>query len=120
VAGLLQVMPIDVPPVMKPQSARESLSRIAGEGAARAEVLHGLPWGGPNGGVVSVSVRERGETGVVGGRKDEGLLEEDGEDGGVRGSDGGRWWHREWHCGGGCEKIDWKSSQGSEMACRRR
>ncbi len=33
-------------------------------------------------------VPERGETGVVGGRKDEGLLREDGEDGGVRGSDG--------------------------------
>ncbi len=66
-----------------------SLSRIAGEGAARAEVLHGLPGGGPNGGVVSGSVvPKRGETGVVGGRKDEGLLGEDGEDGGVRGSDG--------------------------------
>ena len=33
-------------------------------------------------------VQEREETGVVGGRKDEGLLGEDGEDGGVRGSDG--------------------------------
>jgi hypothetical protein len=66
-----------------------SLSRIAGEGAARAEVLHGLPGGGPNGGVVSGGiVPERGETGVVGGRKDKGLLREDGEDGGVRGSDG--------------------------------
>ncbi len=33
-------------------------------------------------------VPERGETGVVGGKKDEGLLGEDGEDGDVRGSDG--------------------------------
>jgi hypothetical protein len=66
-----------------------SQSRIAGEGAARAEVLHGLPGGGPNGGVVSGGVvPERGEAGVVGGRKDEVLLGEDGEDGGVRGSDG--------------------------------
>ena len=66
-----------------------SLSRIAGEGAACVEVLHGLPGGGPNGGVVSGGlVRERGETGVIGGRKEEGLLGEDGEDGGVRGSDG--------------------------------
>jgi hypothetical protein len=63
--------------------------RIAGEGAARAEVLHGLPGGGPNGGVVSGGiVPERGETGVVGGRKDEGLLGKDGEDRGARGSDG--------------------------------
>ncbi len=66
-----------------------SLSRIAGEGTARAEVLHGLPGGGPNGGVVSGGiVSERGETGVVGERKDEGLLGEDVEDGGVRGNDG--------------------------------
>ena len=43
-----------------------SLSGIAGEGAARAEVLHGLPGGGLNGGVVSGGiVPERGETGVV-------------------------------------------------------
>ena len=43
-----------------------------------------------NGGVVVSGgvVPERGETGVVGGRKDEGLFGEDGEDGGVRGSDG--------------------------------
>jgi hypothetical protein len=33
-------------------------------------------------------VPERGETGIIGGRKDEGLLGEDGEDGGVRGGDG--------------------------------
>jgi hypothetical protein len=33
-------------------------------------------------------VPERGETGVIVGRKDEGLLGEDGEDGGVRRSDG--------------------------------
>ena len=66
-----------------------SLSRVAGEGAACAEVLHGLPWGGPNGGVVGGGiVPERRETGVIGGRKDEGLLGEDGEDGGVRGDDG--------------------------------
>ena len=66
-----------------------SLSRIAGEGAARAEVLHGLPGGGPNGGVVIGGVvPERGETGVVGGRKDKGLLGKDREDGGVRRSDG--------------------------------
>ena len=65
-----------------------SLSRIADEGAACAEVLHGLPGSGPSGGVVSGGlVPERGETGVIGGRKDEGLLVEDGEDGGVRGSD---------------------------------
>jgi hypothetical protein len=31
---------------------------------------------------------ERWETGVVGGREDEGLLGKDGEDGGVRGGDG--------------------------------
>ena len=66
-----------------------SLSGIAGEGAARAEFLHGLPGSGPNRGVVSGGiVPEREETGVVGGRKDEGLLGEDGEDGGVRGDDG--------------------------------
>ncbi len=65
------------------------MSRIAGEGAASAEVLHGLPGGGPNGGVVIGGVvPERGETVVVGGRKDKGLLGEDREDGGVRGSDG--------------------------------
>ena len=58
-----------------------SLSRIADEGAACAEVLHGVPGGGPNGGVVGGGfVRERGETGVIGGRKDEGFLREDGED----------------------------------------
>ncbi len=63
---------IDVPPVGggdKP-AVGASLSRIAGEGAASAEVLHG---GGPKGGVVSGGiVPERGETGVVGGRKDKG------------------------------------------------
>ena len=58
-----------------------SLSRIADEGAACAEVLHGVPGGGPNGGVVGDGlVRERGETGVIGGRRDEGFLGEDGED----------------------------------------
>ena len=66
-----------------------SLSKIAGEGAACAEVLHGLPGRGPNGGVASGGlVPERGETGVVGRKKDKGLLGEDGEDGGVRGDDG--------------------------------
>ena len=47
-----------------------SLSGIAGEGAARAEVLQGLPGGGPNGGVVSGGVvPERGKlVSSVGGR----------------------------------------------------
>ncbi len=87
---MLQVIDVDVPPVGggDETAVGASLSRIAGEGVARAEVLHGLPGGGPNGGVVSGGVvPERGKTGVVGGRKDEGLLGEDGEDGGVRGSD---------------------------------
>ncbi len=82
---------VDVPPVGggDEPAVGAGLSRIAGEGAARAEVLHGLPGGGPNGGVVSGGmVPQRGETGVVGGRRDEGLLGEDGEDEGVRGSDG--------------------------------
>ncbi len=83
---------VDVPPVGgggDEPVVGAGLSRIAGEGAARAEVLHGLPGGGPNGGVVSGDiVPERGETGVVGGRKDKGLLGEDREDGGVRRSDG--------------------------------
>ena len=77
---------VDVPPVGggDEPAVGAGLSRIAGEGAA--EVLHGLP---PNGGVVSGGVvPERGETGVVGGRKDKGLLGEDREDGGVRRSDG--------------------------------
>ncbi len=61
--------------VMNPHAVGAGLSRIAGEGA---EVLHGLPGGGPNGGVVSGGVvPERGETGVVGG----------GRNGGVRRSD---------------------------------
>ena len=82
---------VDVPPVGcgDEPAVGASLSRVAGEGAACAEVLHGLPGGGPNGGVVGGGlVPERGETGVIGGRKDEGLLGEDGEDGGVRGGDG--------------------------------
>jgi hypothetical protein len=37
---------------------------------------------------VAASSRREGETGVVGGRKDKGLLGEDREDGGVRRSDG--------------------------------
>jgi hypothetical protein len=77
---------VDVPPVGggDEPAVGVGLSRIAGEGAA--EVLHGLP---PNRGVVSGGVvPERGETGVVGGRKDKGLLGEDREDGGVRRSDG--------------------------------
>ncbi len=82
---------VDVPPVGgggDEPAVGAGLSRIAGEGAS-AEVLHGLPGGGPNGGVVSGGVvPERGETGVVGGRKDKGLLREDREDGGVRRSDG--------------------------------
>ena len=91
-AGLLQVMMSmyrRVVVVMNPHAVGASLSRIAGEGAARAEILHGLLGGGPNGAVVSGGiVPERGETGVVGGRKDEGLLGEDREDGGVKRSDG--------------------------------
>ena len=82
---------IDVPPVGggDEPAVGAGLSRIAGEGAASAEVLYGLPGGGPNGGVVSGGVvPERGEAGVVGGRKDKGLLGEDRDDGGVRGSDG--------------------------------
>ena len=41
---------IDVPPVGGGDelAVGASLSRIAGEGGARAEVLHGLPGGGPN------------------------------------------------------------------------
>ena len=57
-----------------------SLSRIAGEGADCAEVLHGLPGGGPNGSVVGGGLVP--ERGVIGGRNDEGLLGENGEDGG--------------------------------------
>jgi hypothetical protein len=71
---------VDVPPVGggDESAVGAGLSRIAGEGAARAEVLHGLPGGGPNGGVVSGGiVPERGETGVVGRKKDKGLLGED-------------------------------------------
>ena len=116
---------VDVPPVGggddEPAAVGASLSRIAGEGAACAEVLHGLPGGGPNGGVVSGSiVPERGETSVVGGRMDEGLLREGGEDGGVRGSDG-------------VEQVDGsiangvvvavdieELTQGSGVACRQR
>ncbi len=82
---------IDVPPVGggDEPAVGLGLSRIAGEGAASAEFLHGLPGGGPNGGVVSGGVvPERREAGVVGGRKDEGLLGEDRDDGGVRRSDG--------------------------------
>ncbi len=58
-----------------------SLSRIADEGAACAEVLHGVPppTTPPFGVVGGGFVRERGETGVIGGRKDEGFLREDGE-----------------------------------------
>ena len=63
---------VDVPPVGggDEPAVGASLSRIAGEGAASAEFLHGLPGGGPNGGVVSGGVvPERGETGwSVGGR----------------------------------------------------
>ena len=46
---------IDVPPVGggDEPAVCAGLSRIAGEGAASAEFLHGLPGGGPNGGVVS-------------------------------------------------------------------
>ena len=73
--------------VMNPQSAR-----ACPELRAKARLVrnsHGLPGGGPNGGVVSGGVvPERGEAGVVGGRKDKGLLGEDRDDGGVRGSDG--------------------------------
>ncbi len=89
--GGIAAVDVDVPPVGggDETAVGASLSRIAGEGAARAEVLHELPGGGPNGGVVSGGVvPERGETGVVGGRKDEGLLWEYEEDGGVRGGDG--------------------------------
>ena len=66
---------VDVPPVGGGDDfvVGASLSRIADEGAARAEVLHELPGGGPNGGVVS------GGLVVIGGRKDEGLFGEDGE-----------------------------------------
>ena len=63
---------IDVPPIGGGDelAVGASLSRIAGEGGARAEVLHGLPGGGPNGGVVSGGlVPERDETvSSVGGR----------------------------------------------------
>ncbi len=55
---------IDVPPVGggDEPAVGAGLSRIAGEGAASAEFLHGLPGGGPNGGVVSGGVvPERGE-----------------------------------------------------------
>ena len=82
---------IDVPPVGggDEPAVGAGLSRIAGEGTASAEFLHGLPGGSPNGGVVSGGVvPERGEAGVVGGRKDKGLLGEDRDDGGVRRSDG--------------------------------
>ena len=53
-AGLLQAGDVDVSPVGggDEPAVCASLSRIAGEGAACAEVLHGLPGGGPNGGVV--------------------------------------------------------------------
>ena len=76
--------------VMNPQSARacpELRAKVRQvrksctdcRGAVRMEER-----GVVSGGVVP----ERGETGVVGGRKDKGLLGEDREDGGVRGSDG--------------------------------
>ncbi len=57
---------VDVPPVGggDEPAVGAGLFRIAGEGAASPEVLHGLPGGGPNGGVVSGGVvPERGETG---------------------------------------------------------
>ena len=85
-AGDVDVLPVgggDEPAV------GAGLSRIAGEGPACAEVLHGLPGGGPKGGVVGGGfIPERWETGIVGGRENEGLLGKDGEDGGVRGGDG--------------------------------
>jgi hypothetical protein len=89
--GEIAVGYVDVSPVGggDQPAVGASLSGIAGKGAACAVVLHGLPEGGPNGGVVSGGlVPERGKSGVIGGRKDEGLLGGDGEDGGVRGSDG--------------------------------
>ncbi len=74
--GVIAAGDVDVPPVGggdEEPAVGAGLSRIAGEGAASAEVLHGLPGGGPNEGVVSGGVvPERGETGVVGGRKDKG------------------------------------------------
>ena len=45
-----------------------SLSRITGEGAALTEVLHRLPGGSPNGGVVSGSVVPEKLMSSVGGR----------------------------------------------------
>jgi hypothetical protein len=59
VSGRIAAGDVDVPPVGgggDETAVGASLSRIAGEGAARAEVLHGLPGGGPNGGVVSGGV----------------------------------------------------------------
>ncbi len=90
--GAIAAGDVDVSPVGcgDEPAVGASLSRVAGEGAACTEVLHGLPGGGPNdGGAVGGGlVPERGETGVIGGRKDEGLLGEAGEDGSVRGGDG--------------------------------
>ncbi len=51
--GRIAAGDVDVPPVVggDEPAVGASLSRIAGEGAARAEVLHGLLGGGSNGGV---------------------------------------------------------------------
>ena len=89
-AGLLQVMSMyrRLVVVMNPQSARACPELRAKARLVRKSCTD-CRGGGPNGGAVGGGlVPERGETGVVGGRKDEGLLGEDGEDGGVRGGDG--------------------------------
>ena len=77
---------IDVPPV---GGGDEPAARACPELRAKARLVRkgctDCRGGGPNGGVVSGGVvPERGKTGVVGGRKDEGLF----GDGGVRRSDG--------------------------------
>ncbi len=86
-AGLLQVMSMyrRLVVVMNPQSAR-----ACPELRAKARLVRKSCTDCRGGGVVGGGlVPERGETGVIGGRKDEGLLGEDGEDGGgVRGDDG--------------------------------
>ncbi len=68
--------------VMKPQSAR-ACPELRGSCRSPAQIA-----GGQSEWRCCERRRRPGETGVVGGRKDEGLFGEDGEDGGVRGSDG--------------------------------